>query len=83
MCSCEGKTYHAPVAPEEGNAVSKKPKLIPITRSDCEARVRLKLDRESGLYYVKQHITLLHTHELTRIEWRHLHSRQDRNDQSI
>ncbi|XP_057547361.1 protein FAR1-RELATED SEQUENCE 5-like [Amaranthus tricolor] len=38
VCSCEGKTYHAPVAPEEGNAVSKKPKLIPITRSDCEAR---------------------------------------------
>ena len=67
VCSCKGKTHHAPVAPEEGNTVSKKTKLIPITRSNCKVRVRLKLDRESDLYYVKQHITL-HTHELTRIE---------------
>ena len=67
VCSCGGKSHHAPVASDEGNTVSKKTKLIPITRSDCKERVRLKLDRESGLYYVKQHITL-HTHELTRIE---------------
>ena len=78
MCSCEGKTHHAPIPPEEGNTASKKTKLIPITRSDCKARVRLKLDRESDLYYVKQHITL-HTHELTRIEWQHLHRSERHN----
>ena len=78
VCSCEGKTHHAPVAPDEGNTVSKKTKLIPTTRSDCKAKVRLKLDRESGLYYVKQHITL-HMHELTRIEWQHLHRSERHN----
>ena len=67
VCSCEGKTHHAPGAPDEDNTISKKTKLIPITRSDCKARVRLKLDRESDLYYMKHHI-ILHTHELTRIE---------------
>ena len=30
------------------------------------------MDNESGLYYIKQHI-ILHTHELTRAEWQHLH----------
>ena len=51
---------------------SKKIKVVPTTRTDCKARVKIKLDIASGLYYIKQHI-IFHTHELTRVEWQHLH----------
>ena len=63
MCSCEGKTHHASVAPDEGNIVSKKTKLIPIIRSDCKAIVKLKLDRE---WLILREATYYSTH--TRID---------------
>ena len=74
MYSCEGKTHHVDPsiqALEHPNKL-KKIKFIPTRRYYCKARIRIKLDNESGLYYIKQHI-ILHTHELTRAEWQHLH----------
>ena len=47
-------------------------KLTPTTRYGCKARIQVKWDIDSGLYYIKQHI-FLDTHELTRVEWQHLH----------
>ena len=47
-------------------------KLTLRIRYECKARIRIKWDTDSGLYYIKQHI-FLHTHELTRAEWQHLH----------
>jgi FAR1 DNA-binding domain-containing protein len=73
VCSCQGKKNE--VRSNETPAdqqKSKKIKLTPMTRYDCKARIQIKLDHGSGLYYIKQHI-ILHTHELTRVEWQHLH----------
>ena len=74
VCSCEGKTHHVDPsiqALEHPNKL-KKMKLIPTTRYDCKTRIRVKLDNENGLHYIKQHI-ILHTHELIRAEWQHLY----------
>ena len=74
VCSCEGKTHHVDSSSQTLKHLSnpKKMKLIPTIRYDCKARIWINLDNESGLYYIKQHI-ILHTHELTRAEWQHLH----------
>jgi MULE transposase-like protein/FAR1 DNA-binding domain-containing protein len=75
VCACEGLTNKTKqplqITNQKQDKQRMKGKLIPLTRCKCEARIRIKLDFKSGIYFVKQNITL-HNHDLTRVEWQHL-----------
>ena len=62
MCSCEGKTHHVDPSIQalEHPNKPKKMKLIPTTRYDSKAKIRIKLDNESRLYYISSTSSCTH-----------------------
>ncbi|XP_021770696.1 protein FAR1-RELATED SEQUENCE 5-like [Chenopodium quinoa] len=79
VCSAQGKTNTGERKKKKIEAIvenaekkkKRKPRQVPITRTDCRACIRVKMN-EDGLFEVVQHI-LVHNHELTRKQWHYLH----------
>ncbi|XP_021753749.1 protein FAR1-RELATED SEQUENCE 1-like [Chenopodium quinoa] len=79
VCSAQGKTNTGERKKKKIEAIvenaekkkKRKPRQVPITRTDCRACIRVKMN-EDGLFEVVQHV-LVHNHELTRKQWHYLH----------
>lgn len=73
VCSSQGeRKNNNPVEQNEGSSTSgKKKKNSSVTRTGCNAEIRVKLN-DDGVYEVIHHIRS-HNHPLTRKEWVHLH----------
>ncbi|XP_021752528.1 protein FAR1-RELATED SEQUENCE 5-like [Chenopodium quinoa] len=80
VCSAQGKTNTEErkkkkkieaIVENAENKKKRKPRLVPITRTDCRACIRVKMNKD-GLFEAVQHV-LVHNHELTRKQWHYLH----------
>ncbi|KMT08143.1 hypothetical protein BVRB_6g143880 [Beta vulgaris subsp. vulgaris] len=79
VCSCHGKpdgqsdfvSVPDVVVDEDGNERKRKQRRVIVTKTGCNAMMRVKLN-DSGMYEVIGHV-LVHNHELTRTEWQHYH----------
>ncbi|XP_021774614.1 protein FAR1-RELATED SEQUENCE 5-like [Chenopodium quinoa] len=79
VCSAQGKTNTGERKKKKIEAIvenaekkkKRKPRQVPITRTDCRACIRVKMN-EDGLFEVVQHV-LVHNHDLTRKQWHYLH----------
>ncbi|XP_021747548.1 protein FAR1-RELATED SEQUENCE 5-like [Chenopodium quinoa] len=56
---------------EDMNVKTRKPRQVAITRSNCKACIRAKVNKE-GKFEVVAHV-IQHNHELTRSQWHYLH----------
>ncbi|XP_021723359.1 protein FAR1-RELATED SEQUENCE 5-like [Chenopodium quinoa] len=56
---------------EDVNVKTRKPRQVAITRSNCKACIRAKVNKE-GKIEVVAHV-IQHNHELTRSQWHYLH----------
>ncbi|XP_021747894.1 protein FAR1-RELATED SEQUENCE 5-like [Chenopodium quinoa] len=56
---------------EDVNVKTRKPRQVAITRSNCKACIRAKVNKE-GKFEVVAHV-IQHNHELTRSQWHYLH----------
>lgn len=79
VCSAEGKRNSGEkktklvemVDEENANVKTRKPRQVAITRSNCKACIRAKVNKE-GQFEVVAHV-IQHNHELTRSQWHYLH----------
>ena len=78
VCSAAGVTNNGknkkkkvqtvvPVVPKK----ERKPRQVSITRTQCRACLRVKMNSE-GRYEVVNHV-IMHNHDLTRSQWHYLH----------
>ncbi|XP_021761452.1 protein FAR1-RELATED SEQUENCE 5-like [Chenopodium quinoa] len=56
---------------EDVNVKTRKPRQVSITRSNCKACIRAKVNKE-GQFEVVAHV-IQHNHELTKPQWHYLH----------
>uniref|UniRef100_A0A803N8K7 Protein FAR1-RELATED SEQUENCE n=2 Tax=Chenopodium quinoa TaxID=63459 RepID=A0A803N8K7_CHEQI len=56
---------------EDVNVKTRKPRQVAITRSNCKACIRARVNKE-GKFEVVAHV-IQHNHELTRSQWHYLH----------
>ncbi|XP_021737355.1 protein FAR1-RELATED SEQUENCE 5-like [Chenopodium quinoa] len=79
VCSAEGKRHSGQkktklvemVNEEDVNVKTRKPRQVSITRSNCKACIRAKVNKE-GQFEVVAHV-IQHNHELTKPQWHYLH----------
>ncbi|XP_021756200.1 protein FAR1-RELATED SEQUENCE 5-like [Chenopodium quinoa] len=79
VCSAEGKRHTAAkktnmvlmVDEDNKDLKQRKPRQVSITRTNCKASLRAKMN-DDGKFKVVSHV-LQHTHELTRKQWHYLH----------
>ncbi|XP_021764581.1 protein FAR1-RELATED SEQUENCE 5-like [Chenopodium quinoa] len=79
VCSAEGKRHSGQkktklvemVDEEDVNVKTRKPRQVSITRSNCKACIRAKVNKE-GQFEVVAHV-IEHNHELTKPQWHYLH----------
>ncbi|XP_021759153.1 protein FAR1-RELATED SEQUENCE 5-like [Chenopodium quinoa] len=79
VCSAEGKIHSGQkktklvemVDEEDVNVKTRKPRQVAITRSNCKACIRAKVNTE-GQFEVVAHV-IQHNHELTKPQWHYLH----------
>ncbi|XP_021724249.1 protein FAR1-RELATED SEQUENCE 5-like [Chenopodium quinoa] len=79
VCSAEGKRHSGQkktklvemVDEEDVNVKTRKPRQVSITRSNCKACIREKVNKE-GQFEVVAHV-IQHNHELTKPQWNYLH----------
>ena len=82
VCSCQGssknkrKLVNLPITPSpriDFDANSTKKKTVKVTRTGCEALMRMKRQsNEEGVYWIVAEHKLEHNHPLGRPEWGHL-----------
>ncbi|XP_021729345.1 protein FAR1-RELATED SEQUENCE 4-like [Chenopodium quinoa] len=79
VCSAEGKRNSGDkrtklvemVDEEDVNVKTRKPRQVAITRSNCKACIRAKVNKE-GQFELVAHV-IQYNHELTRSQWHYLH----------
>ncbi|XP_021737848.1 protein FAR1-RELATED SEQUENCE 5-like [Chenopodium quinoa] len=79
VCSAEGKRHSGQkktklvemVDEEDVNVKIRKPRQVSITRSNCKACIRAKVNKE-GQFEVVAHV-IQHNHELKKPQWHYLH----------
>ncbi|XP_073130235.1 protein FAR1-RELATED SEQUENCE 5-like [Henckelia pumila] len=77
VCSCSGSKKIETLNPDSiGGSVVKRGQRSCLTRTECKASLRVKLNGV-GLYEVVSHVNI-HNHALTRKEWSHHHRSERR-----